>query len=152
MSEDLIANGQRSKRNILDLATEQLEAILRYLEDDPEKSIRFDRRAYLSRDSFRQPPPSITRARDLANFRETCRRFADVGASLQYEIVTIRFSVQDFERLDKIASKPHLASRVRKFSYLVPCFFVPGEYIFLFSRCAADCSQERTACKRCSRA
>lgn len=122
-------NGRRSKRNILDLATEQLIDILNYLEDDPQKSIGFDRRGYLSQESFRPPiPPSSTRAKDLAHFRETCKKFAEVGASLQFERVSTRFSVADFERLDRIASHPHLACEVRKFSYLVPYFYVDGKF------------------------
>ena len=123
-----MSNGRKSKRSILDLATEQLVDILNYLEDDPQKSIGFDRRAYLSQESFRPPiPPSTTRATDLAHFRETCKKFAEVGASLQFERVSTRFSVADFERLDKIASQPHLACEVRKFSYLVPYFYVDGK-------------------------
>ena len=74
-----MSNGRKSKRSILDLATEQLVDILNYLEDDPQKSIGFDRRAYLSQESFRPPiPPSTTRATDLAHFRETCKKFAEV--------------------------------------------------------------------------
>lgn len=118
-----------SQPHILKLANEQLFTILDYLEDDPNKSISFDRRAYLSQESFRPPPPpSATRAQDLGNWRRTCKRFSEIGAEHQFARVTTRFSLKEFDRLDKIASSPHLASAVRKFSYMVPYFYVDGKY------------------------
>lgn len=124
-----MTSAQTSQPHILKLANEQLLTILDYLEDDPQKSIGFDRRAYLSQESFRPPPPpSATRAQDLGNWRRTCKRFSEIGASLQFSRVSTRFSMDGLDRLDKIAGKPHLASEVRKFSYLVPYFYVDGKY------------------------
>lgn len=142
-----------SKPHILGLATEQLLAVLDYLEDDPQKSIGFDRRAYLSQESFRPPPrPSATRAQDLGNWRRTCKKFAEIGASLLFARVSTRFSVNDLERLDKIASTPHLASEVRKFSYFVPYFYVDGKHHRDLHSSSLTCAQVVIMCKKSSRA
>jgi hypothetical protein len=124
-----VQSDQTWQPHILRLANEQLLTILDFLEDDPHKSVGFDRRAYLSQESFRPPPPpSATLAQDLGNWRRTCKRFSEVGAKHQFSRVTTRFSMKDFDRLDNIARSPHLACEVRKFSYMVPYFYVDGKY------------------------
>lgn len=109
------------------MANELLLRILDHIEEDPPQVIRFDRRAYLSQESFKSPPqPSPTRAQDLGNFRRTCRHFSEIGVVHQFADVTTRFSKHDFARLNLIAEQPHLAKAVKKFSYMVPYFYVEG--------------------------
>lgn len=118
---------------ILQLSNELLREILDHI--DPEKPIGPDRRAYLSQESFELPPdPDPDQAQDIANFRLTCKRFSDLGAVHQFSRVTTRFSRTGLKRLENIASQPHLAEHVKKFSYMVPFFYVEG--------CAQSCASE----------
>ncbi|KAL8967247.1 MAG: hypothetical protein Q9197_005533 [Variospora fuerteventurae] len=120
--------------NPRDLSNELLKDILDIIDADPDRSINIDRRAYLSVESFRLPsPPLPSRAHDIGNFRLTCRRFAEIGIPYQFTKVATRFSRHGLDRLDKICSQSHLAKHTRKFSYLVPYFYVEGrEKIELF--------------------
>ncbi|KAF2691624.1 hypothetical protein K458DRAFT_448272 [Lentithecium fluviatile CBS 122367] len=112
---------------ILDLSNELLREILDYIESDSEKLVGLDRRAYLSQESFRPPPPpDRDQAQDIASFRLTCKRFSDLGAIHQFSRVTTRFSSKGLRRLENIACQEHLAKHVRKFSYMVPFFYVEG--------------------------
>lgn len=112
---------------ILSLSNELLREILDHIESDPEKLIGVDRRAYLSQESFRPPPPpDPDHAQDIASFRLTCKRFSDLGAIHQFSRVTTRFSNKGLKRLENIASQEHLAKHVKKFSYMVPFFYVEG--------------------------
>jgi len=58
----------------------------------------------------------------------SCRRFAELGIPYQFTRVTLRFSSRGFRRLEDICSHGHLAKHTRKFSYLVPLFYVDGEF------------------------
>ncbi|KAF2632773.1 hypothetical protein BU25DRAFT_453957 [Macroventuria anomochaeta] len=112
---------------ILDLADELLRIILEHVASEPEKLISLERRAYLSQESFKPPPPiEPDQAQTIANLRLTCRKFADLGAIHQFSRVTTRFSRRGLKRLENIASQRHLAERVKKFSYMVPFFYVEG--------------------------
>lgn len=112
---------------LLDLSNELLREILDQIESDPDKTIGLDRRAYLSQESFKPPPPpDRNQAQDIASFRLTCKRFSDLGALHQFSRVTTRFSCKGLRRLEKIAQQPHLAKHVKKFSYMVPFFYVEG--------------------------
>jgi hypothetical protein len=112
---------------ILNLSNELLREILDYIESDSEKLVGLDRRAYLSQESFRPPPPpDRDQAQDIAAFRLSCKRFADLGAIHQFSRVTTRFSSKGLCRLENIAGQEHLAKHVRKFSYMVPFFYVEG--------------------------
>jgi len=116
-----------SRTGILKLSNELLREILDLIEADPEKQINLDRRAYLSVESFKPPPkPAPNLAQDLGSFRLTCQRFSELGAIHQFARVTTRFSKKGFDRLDSIAGQPHLAKNVKKFSYMVPYFYVEG--------------------------
>jgi len=116
-----------ASRTILKLSNELLREILDLIEADPEKQVNLDRRAYLSVESFKAPPkPAPNLAQDLGSFRLTCRRFSELGAIHQFARVTTRFSKKGFERLENIAGQPHLAKNVKKFSYMVPYFYVEG--------------------------
>ncbi|KAL8897256.1 MAG: hypothetical protein Q9207_007304 [Kuettlingeria erythrocarpa] len=109
------------------LSNELLKDILDLLDADPDRSVNIDRRAYLSVESFRLPsPPVPSRAQDVGNFRLTCRRFAEAGVPYQFTKLATRFSPHGLERLDNICSQSHLAKHTRKFSYLVPYFYVEG--------------------------
>lgn len=109
------------------LSNELLRDILDHIEADPEKSIDVDRRAYLSVESFKPPPlPSPGQAEAIANFRLVCKRFSELGIPHQFTQVATRFSKAGFERLRHIAERPHLARAVKKFTYMVPFFYLEG--------------------------
>ncbi|KAI5375629.1 hypothetical protein J4E82_005580 [Alternaria postmessia] len=115
------------KMGILDLADELLRIILEYVASEPEKPISLERRAYLSQESFKLPLPLEPDDADtVAKFRLTCRKFALLGVIHQFSRVTTRFSRKGLERLEKIANQPHIAGRVKKFSYMVPFFYDQG--------------------------
>jgi hypothetical protein len=112
---------------ILLLSNELLREILDHIESDPEKLISVDRRAYLSQESFKPPPPpDRDQAQTIASFRLTCKRFSALGAIHQFSRVTTRFSRKGLKRLENIAGQDHLAKHVKKFSYMVPFFYVEG--------------------------
>lgn len=116
------------ERGILDLSNELLHEILEHIAADPDKLVSIDKRAYLSQESFRAPsPPSPDQAVTIGSFRSVCKRFNEVGAQHLFSRVTTRFSVKSFRRLELIAERPHLARHVKKFSYLVPCFYIQGK-------------------------
>lgn len=120
---------------IFRLSNELLRDVLDQIEADPDKLVNLDRRAYLSQESFRLPAlPSPNQAQDIASFRLTCRRFSELGAIHQFARVTTRFSRRGLRRLDWIAGQPHLARHVKKFSYMVPYFYVEGMITILY-RC-----------------
>ena len=106
------------------LSNEVLSAILDNIESESQRCVSVDRREYLSVESFRLPsPPLLSQAQDIANFRLTCQRFAELGIPYQFTRVTLRFSSRGFRRLDNICSNDHLIQHTRKFSYLVPLFY-----------------------------
>ncbi|KAH3960006.1 hypothetical protein HBI70_202260 [Parastagonospora nodorum] len=112
---------------ILDLADELLRIILEHVASEPEKLISLKRRAYLSQESFKpHPAPEPDQASNIAHFRLTCKKFAELGVLHQWSRVTTRFSRSGLRRLELIARQPHLAQRVKKFSYMVPFFYVEG--------------------------
>lgn len=126
---------------IFRLSNELLRDILDQIEADPDKLVNLDRRAYLSQESFRPPAlPSPNQAQDIASFRLTCRRFSELGAIHQFARVTTRFSRRGLRRLEWIAGQQHLAKHVKKFSYMVPYFYVEGKMATCpgFSMC--DCA------------
>ncbi|KAL6712661.1 hypothetical protein ACN47E_000538 [Coniothyrium glycines] len=113
--------------NIQHLGNDILRIILEHIASEPEKLISLERRAYLSQESFKTPPPlEPDQAQSIAAFRLTCRTFSDLGIIHQFSRVTTRFSRKGLKRLESIASQPHIAARVKKFSYMVPNFYVEG--------------------------
>lgn len=112
---------------ILDLSNELLREILDHIESDPDRLVSLDRRAYLSQESFKPPPPpDRDQAQTIASWRLTCKRFSELGAIHQFSRVTTRFSRKGLQRLENIARHEHLAKHVKKFSYMVPFFYVEG--------------------------
>jgi hypothetical protein len=112
---------------LLELETELLRIILEYVASEPEKPISLDRRAYLSQESFRMPPPpEHDQAKDIASFRYVCKKFSELGLIHQFSRVTTRFSQKGLKRLEEIANEKRVAKRVKKFSYMVPFFYVEG--------------------------
>ena len=110
---------------ILRLSNEILRLILDQIEPDPEKTVAIDRRQFLSVESFDRPLPSSRGSiKDLGRFRQACRRFAVVGEPLLFTRVATRLSQKGLERLKTLAGWPHLTRHVKKFSYLVPYFYV----------------------------
>jgi len=126
----------QKKSSIHKLSNELLKDILDHIEADPERSVSIDRRAYLSVESFRPPsPPPPSQAQDIGNFRLACRRFAELGIPHQFTRIATRFSRAGLERLENISSQPHLAKHTKKFSYLIPFFYVEGGAIVLLCQC-----------------
>src|SRR5947207_6364388 len=110
------------------LSNELLKDILDHIEADPERSISIDRRAYLSIESFRPPdPPPPAQAQSIASFRLVCRRFADLGIAHQFTRLSTRFSKKGFTRLERIAESRNVAVHVKKFTYMMPFFYVDGK-------------------------
>jgi hypothetical protein len=113
---------------IQDLSNELLKEILDHIVADPDPSVNIDHRAYLSVESFRPPsPPPPLPAHDIATFRLVCHRFAELGIPYQFTRIATRFSWRGLERLDNICSCPNLARHTKKFSYMIPDFYVEGE-------------------------
>lgn len=109
------------------LSNELLRLILDYIEPDPEKTVPIDRRQFLSVESFDRPPPSSRGSiKDIGKFRRTCRRFAAIGEPLLFTRVAARFSRRGLEKLQILSRWPHLSRHVKKFSYMVPYFYVNG--------------------------
>lgn len=120
-------SGMAFSGSITRLSNELLRDILDHIEADPEKLVGLDRRSYLSQESFKPPPPpNPGQAQNIGNFRLVCRRFSELGAVHQFARVTTRFSQKGFKRLASIAATQHLAKHVKKFSYMVPHFYVEG--------------------------
>lgn len=119
--------GAIRRPGLLTLSNELLREVLDHIEADPDKLVNLDRRAYLSQESFKPPAfPTQSQAKDVACFRLTCRRLADVGAIHQFARVTTRFSAAGFRRLEAIAAERSIAKHVKKFSYVVPNFYPEG--------------------------
>ncbi|KAK5110920.1 hypothetical protein LTR62_005458 [Meristemomyces frigidus] len=109
---------------VLRMSSELLRLILDQIEPDPDKTVPIDRRQFLSVESFDRPLDSTRGSiRDIGNFRCCCKLFADVGAPLLFTRVTARFSERGLAKLEQLASWPHLARLVKKFSYLLPYFY-----------------------------
>lgn len=110
------------------LSNELVRLILDQIEPDPDKTVPVDRRRFLSVESFDFPPPSTRGSiKDVGSFRLTCKRFADIGAPLQFTRVAARLSKRGLAKLEDLAGWPHLARHVKKFSYLVPYFYGNGK-------------------------
>ncbi|KAF2716444.1 hypothetical protein K431DRAFT_307778 [Polychaeton citri CBS 116435] len=117
----------KSQPPILRLSNELIRLILDRIEPDPDKTVPVDRRQFLSIESFDFPPPSTRGSiKDIGRFRLTCRTFSEIGAPVQYTRVAARFSKNGLKKLEQLAEWPHLASHVKKFSYLVPYFYGNG--------------------------
>jgi hypothetical protein len=127
---------------IYSLSNELLEAILnRVIEEDREVILSIDRRAHLSVESFnpRPPrPPERAKAQEIAQFRLVCRWFGVIGVAYQFTRVALRFNKKSFQRLEKIASTPSIADKVKRFIYLVPCFYQQGRVSADFCENAID--------------
>lgn len=135
----------------MDLGNDLLRIILEYC-SEPEKlvSLGLERRAYLSQESFKAPPPpEPDQAKTISAFRLTCRKFSELGVIHQYSRVTTRLSKRGLERLEKIASQPHIARRVKKFSYMVPFFYVEGKYPSCHPQFTADLYEDGSEYKSC---
>jgi hypothetical protein len=116
------------------LSTELLRVILDHINQDPEAVLTIDRRAHLSVESFKAAgPPEPAKAQDIGQFRQVCRRFAEIGIPYQFMCVALRFNKRSFERLERIARCPHLAEHVKKFIYLIPYFYVEGDMLYFMS-------------------
>jgi hypothetical protein len=110
------------------LSNELLRNVLHHLTQDPEDTLRIDRRAHLSVESFKPlRARDRAKAQDVSHFRLVCRRFAELGIPFQFTCVPQRFTRANFERLEGIAKSPGVASQVKKFAYLVPYFYQDGK-------------------------
>lgn len=100
-----------------------LQIIVERIYEDSQRFVPIDRREFLSIESF---PPIQPDTSTLSSFRLVCRYFSDLGLPYQFSRVTTRFSLQGFQRLDKISSCVRAAKCTRRFIYIVPYFFVEG--------------------------
>lgn len=108
------------------LSNELIYKILSYFED-PNRIVAVDQRAYLSQESFSEPPlPTHENVKTVGNFGATCRRFSEIAATQLFARVTTRFSQHGFERLSRISKSSRLAKNVKKFTYMSPGFYVAG--------------------------
>lgn len=64
---------------ILDLADELLRIILEHITTESEKLVNLQQRAYLSQESFKVFSPEPDQAQNIAYFRLTCKKFAELG-------------------------------------------------------------------------
>ncbi|OBT63105.1 hypothetical protein VE03_07448 [Pseudogymnoascus sp. 23342-1-I1] len=112
----------RRQIGILDLPDEVLLVILRAVDTDPGP-INIDHRAWMSVVSFKFESQLPREPEVVGNFRFTCRRFSEVGLQHQFKTLATRFNEAGLNRLRNIARYPHLATAVKKFTYLVPKLF-----------------------------
>ncbi|KFY52985.1 hypothetical protein V496_08003 [Pseudogymnoascus sp. VKM F-4515 (FW-2607)] len=112
----------RRQIGILDLPDEVLLVILRAVDTDPGP-INIDHRAWMSVVSFKFESRLPREPEVVGNFRFTCRRFSEVGLQHQFKTLATRFDEAGLNRLRNIARYPHLATAVKKFTYLVPRLF-----------------------------
>ena len=115
----------RRQIGILDLPDEVLLVILRAVDTDPGP-INIDHRAWMSVVSFKFESQLPREREVVGNFRFTCRRFSEVGLQHQFKTLATRFNEAGLTRLRNIARYPHLATAVKKFTYLVPRLFFNG--------------------------
>jgi hypothetical protein len=107
------------------LSNELLRHILDQIEPDPERTVPIDDRRFISVESL-ELSPSADSTQAIGRFRATCQRFADIGAPLLFSLVKIRFGQAGLEKLEEFAGWSHLTRHVKKFSYLMPCFYSTG--------------------------
>ena len=123
MKQDLIST----------LPEEILVKIVHHIQPDYDRAVPFYHRGFLSAESLDQTSPTNAdrnAKKDILHFRETCRRFAEVGEQALFSVVHIRFSSKDLQELKQLAGfKRNVARHVKRFSYLVPCFYIAGMVI-----------------------
>lgn len=130
---------------LLDLSNELLVEILGHITSEPDRLVSLDRRDYLSQESFKAPPPpERDQAQTVASFRLTCRRFSQLGVINQFARITTRFSRKGLQRLENIASHEHISRHVKKFSYMVPFFYVEGCLHFVYFKVLVRLTSFRT--------
>ena len=129
------------------LSNELLKHIIDEIEPDPEKIVPVDRRQFLSVESFELPLPSATGSiLDVWRIKWTCRWFSRVAEPVLYSRIVARFTEKDLKRLKTIATWPHVARHVKKFSFLVPYFYVNGtaSIVQKKTKTTTDVSQKRS--------
>ena len=127
---------------ILDLSNELLRLILDQIEPEPDKIIPIDRRQFLSVESFDRPQSSTRGSlKDVGSFRRACRRFADVGAPLQFAWIDGRFTQKGLGKLEELAKWPHLACHVKQFTFLMPYFYRNSMLVWHSGMSHADSAQ-----------
>lgn len=108
----------------VELPPEILHNILDHIEPQRDTANIIERRCFLSVESFDVPrDTSRGSLEDIGKFRCASKRFAEIGAERIFAKVACRFSTQGLRRLDQLADWEHLACKVKRFTYLVPCFF-----------------------------
>lgn len=126
-------HAMEEQHSILRLSNELLKEILDYLVSDPDRVVRIDDRDSLSTDSFRRPPPEPPSSQtpqdpctDIDHFRLVCKRFAEVSVASKFSRIVARFSTAAFNRLEELASCPHIAKHARTFTFIIRSFHVDG--------------------------
>ena len=112
------------------LPEEILLKIVHHIQPDYDRVVPFYHRGFLSAESLDKTSPT-TADRDakkhISDFRGACKRFAEVGEQALFSVVHIRFSTKDLKKLKELAGfERNVARHVKRFSYLVPCFYFAG--------------------------
>lgn len=101
------------------LPEEILAKIVNHIQPDPERLVPVYYRRFLSVESIEIPPRS-TADRDVRQFRETCKRFAEVGQPALFSVIAIDCSTRGLKRLEDLLAWPsNVARHVKRFSYMV---------------------------------
>ena len=115
---------------LTDLPIEVLALIFHRLQPDPDEPVPLYRRRFLSQERLESivesTPSTRDRLRDVGHLREGCWKLSKAGAPLLCTHVIARLSEKDLQRLETLADWPHLAVHVKKFSFLVPYWFING--------------------------
>lgn len=111
------------------LPGEILTRIVEYLRPDPETLVPVYYRRFLSVESLDIPRPSEDHNinRDIKRFRQVCKRLAEISEPVLFTVIRTKFSARELFRLEEfVGLKKNLARHVKRFSYLVGCFYNEG--------------------------
>ncbi|CAG8971432.1 hypothetical protein HYALB_00002014 [Hymenoscyphus albidus] len=115
---------------LLQLPAELLNKIVEHLAPRkawPKKQKLIENRSTLSLESFSEHRPSPENdVNPLKQFRLVCRQFSYMDLCLEhlFSRVTTRFSPTGFETLHEILLGRSIRTKVKKFTYMVPRFYV----------------------------
>lgn len=118
------ANSMNNPRHICDLADELLSEILSFLLelDPPINGASQTHSQHVSQCTDTTRIHLYGEKSDLDRFRLVCNRFRRIGAPRKFRRFVLRFSRDEFERLEDFLTM-QLACHVRYFTYMVRPFY-----------------------------
>jgi hypothetical protein len=118
------ANSMNKPRNICDLADELLSEILSFLLelDPPTNGASQTHSQHVSQCTDNTRVHLCGEKSDLDRFRLVCKRFRRIGAPRKFRRFVLRFSRNEFGRLEDFLTM-QLAGHVRYFTYMVRPFY-----------------------------